>query len=465
MTSFARAPLPSPRRQIVLVGAPGSGRRTLAAALAAELGLPLLIADAGRLMGADADAAREVPVQVARSARLHGAAVYWHDADQVPAASWRDGAAGAGLTVFGAGAAGYAAPPGDDRSSQRTVRLPTLPRAARAALWARLSDAPAPPPVLDWPLRPADIARAAAAAPAGADAVIDACRPHLPVDSSALASRLARPYGWDDLVVTASVRGHLEEIEAQARLRWPVLEDWGFSRLCPMGRGISALFAGPSGTGKTMAAQVLARSLGMEIYRVDLAGVVSKYIGETEKNLRQVFDACERANVLLFFDEADALFGKRTQVKDAHDRFANIEIDYLLQRMEQFDGDRRPGHQPQERHRFRLPAPPAVRRRFPPPARGGAPPLVAARAAAHRAERRRTAGRDRLGHARAAAGDDRSRDQGRRARRRLPRPQRRDADPDVPPGPRRPAPVGQARLAGAPRRPRRVTAWTSMSIV
>jgi SpoVK/Ycf46/Vps4 family AAA+-type ATPase len=98
------------------------------------------------------------------------------------------------------------------------------------------------------------------------------------------------------------------------------------------------LFAGPSGTGKTMSAQVLARSLGMELYRVDLAGIMSKYIGETEKNLRQVFDACERANVLLFFDEADALFGQRMQVKDAHDRFANIEIDYLLQRMEQFDG-------------------------------------------------------------------------------------------------------------------------------
>jgi SpoVK/Ycf46/Vps4 family AAA+-type ATPase len=128
------------------------------------------------------------------------------------------------------------------------------------------------------------------------------------------------------------------ELEEQAQWRWQVYEEWGFGRLCPMGQGISALFAGPSGTGKTMAAQVLARSLGMELYRVDLAGVINKYIGETEKRLKQVFDACERANVLLFFDEADALFGQRTQVKDAHDRFANIEIDYLLQRMEQFDG-------------------------------------------------------------------------------------------------------------------------------
>jgi SpoVK/Ycf46/Vps4 family AAA+-type ATPase len=98
------------------------------------------------------------------------------------------------------------------------------------------------------------------------------------------------------------------------------------------------MFAGPSGTGKTMAAQVIARSLRMKLYRVDLAGVINKYIGETEKRLKQVFDACERANVMLFFDEADALFGQRTQVKDAHDRFANIEIDYLLQRMEQFEG-------------------------------------------------------------------------------------------------------------------------------
>jgi AAA+ superfamily predicted ATPase len=339
MTSFARAPLPSARREIALVGPPGSGRRTLAATLAAGLGVPLLIADAARLMGPDieAAAAREAAILVARSARLGGAAIYWHDADRAPAAAWRDARLHAGLALFGAGAAGFA-PPGDDRGSRRTVRLPPLTRAARADLWAQLSAAPAPPPVLDWALLPADLARAAMAAPAGAEAVIDACRATLPVDSASLASRLPRPYSWDDLVVTPALRRHLAEIEDQARLRSPVLEEWGFGRLCPMGRGLSVLFAGPSGTGKTMSAQILARALGMEIYRIDLAGVVSKYIGETEKNLRQVFDACERANVLLFFDEADALFGKRTQVKDAHDRFANIEIDYLLQRMEQFDG-------------------------------------------------------------------------------------------------------------------------------
>ena len=122
------------------------------------------------------------------------------------------------------------------------------------------------------------------------------------------------------------------------RLRWTVYEEWGFGRLAHLGHGMSALFGGPSGTGKTMAAQVIARSLGLELYRVDLAGVVNKYVGETEKRLREVFDACEHAGALLFFDEADALFGGRMQVKDAHDRFANIEIDYLLQRIERFDG-------------------------------------------------------------------------------------------------------------------------------
>jgi SpoVK/Ycf46/Vps4 family AAA+-type ATPase len=168
--------------------------------------------------------------------------------------------------------------------------------------------------------------------------VIDACRHALHQGPGELLTPLPCPFTWDDIVLAPAVRQHLTELEDQARLRWIIYEEWGFERLFALGQGVTALFAGPSGTGKTMAAQVLARSLGMDLYRVDLAGVMSKYIGETEKRLKLIFDTCERANVLLFFDEADALFGQRTQVKDAHDRFANIEIDYLLQRMEQFDG-------------------------------------------------------------------------------------------------------------------------------
>jgi SpoVK/Ycf46/Vps4 family AAA+-type ATPase len=122
------------------------------------------------------------------------------------------------------------------------------------------------------------------------------------------------------------------------RLRGPVLEDWGFDRLNHLGSGLVALFAGPSGVGKTMAAQVLARDLGLRLFRVDLAGVVDKYIGETEKRLRSAFAFAERPGVLLLFDEADALFGTRTQARDSHDRYANLEINYLLQRIETFEG-------------------------------------------------------------------------------------------------------------------------------
>ena len=122
------------------------------------------------------------------------------------------------------------------------------------------------------------------------------------------------------------------------RRRATVYEDWGFAAQSARGLGISALFSGPSGTGKTMAAEVLARELRLDLYRVDLSATVSKYIGETEKNLRRIFDAAEEGGVILLFDEADALFGKRSEVKDSHDRYANIEVGYLLQRMEAYRG-------------------------------------------------------------------------------------------------------------------------------
>jgi SpoVK/Ycf46/Vps4 family AAA+-type ATPase len=133
----------------------------------------------------------------------------------------------------------------------------------------------------------------------------------------------------------------LREIAAHVRQRATVYETWGFaakSCLRANGLGISALFAGASGTGKTLAAEVLAHELRLDLYRIDLSSVVSKYIGETEKNLRRVFDAAEEGGAILLFDEADALFGKRSEVKDSHDRYANIEVSYLLQRMEAYRG-------------------------------------------------------------------------------------------------------------------------------
>ena len=130
----------------------------------------------------------------------------------------------------------------------------------------------------------------------------------------------------------------LHEIVATVRQRPLVLDEWGVGRKLASSAGVTMLFAGPPGTGKTMAAEVIAGELGLDLYKIDLSTVVSKYIGETEKNLERIFDEAESSNAILFFDEADAIFGKRSEVKDAHDRYANIEISYLLQRMEAYDG-------------------------------------------------------------------------------------------------------------------------------
>jgi hypothetical protein len=150
-----------------------------------------------------------------------------------------------------------------------------------------------------------------------------------PIDSTAT---------WEDLVLPDAQRLILRDIVAHVRQRAKVYSEWGFAGKSGRGLGISALFAGPSGTGKTMAAEVMAKELRLDLYRIDLSTVVSKYIGETEKNLRRIFDAAESGGAVLLFDEADALFGKRTQVKDSHDRHANVEVSYLLQRMEAYQG-------------------------------------------------------------------------------------------------------------------------------
>jgi hypothetical protein len=153
-----------------------------------------------------------------------------------------------------------------------------------------------------------------------------------------LAQRLVPSAGWEDLVLPELQMRTLRQLASQVRHRMKVYETWGFSSKGRRGLGVSALFAGESGVGKTLAAEVLARDLELDLYRVDVAAVVSKYIGETSKNVKQVFDAAEEGGVLLLFDEADALFGKRSEVKDSHDRYANIDVSYLLQRMEAYQG-------------------------------------------------------------------------------------------------------------------------------
>jgi hypothetical protein len=319
--------------EVEITGPAGAGRAVLAAQAAAAAGLPLFTLDAG-IPDADLLAAA---AGLARSARLGGAAVIWQDADRLDPSVLAAVSGLAPVAFLTTGTRQLART--DGRTVRWTVTMPPLDRASRLRLWtAAGGPGAAPEPVAEWPLRPAEIAAMTRAAPAGRAAARQVARSLLLPLGQEQITALPLPYEWPDLVVPAQVGEHLSEIAEQARARGQVLDDWGLRRLTPMGGGLTALFAGPSGTGKTMAAQVLARSLGLELLSVDLAGVVSKYIGETEKQLRTLFDACERAPAVLFFDEADALFGRRTQVSDAHDRFANIEIDYLLQRMERFSG-------------------------------------------------------------------------------------------------------------------------------
>ena len=166
----------------------------------------------------------------------------------------------------------------------------------------------------------------------------DACRAQARPRMEDLAQRIEPSASWEDLVLPEMQSQTLKAVIAHVRQRVKVYEGWGFAKKGGRGLGISALFAGPSGTGKTTAAEVIAQELNLDLYRIDLSSVVSKYIGETEKNLRRVFDAAETGGAILLFDEADALFGKRSDVKDSHDRHANIEVSYLLQRMEAYRG-------------------------------------------------------------------------------------------------------------------------------
>ncbi len=165
-----------------------------------------------------------------------------------------------------------------------------------------------------------------------------AARAHSNPRLATLAHKIEPRYGWDDIILPTDQRTILNEIVAAVRGRSRVLEQWGVGKKLVSSAAITVLFAGDPGTGKTMAAEVIAKELNLDMYRIDLSTLISKYIGETEKNLEKIFSEAESSNAILFFDEADAIFGKRSEVKDAHDRYANIEVSYLLQRMEAYDG-------------------------------------------------------------------------------------------------------------------------------
>jgi hypothetical protein len=230
---------------------------------------------------------------------------------------------------------------------------PHLTEAERARLWRVVLDGDAEQAVdpgaatAAFRMSPDQIVRAAASArlralyagrAVGADELQAGARSQNSAGLQRLARRIEPWAGWDQLVLPSETLQLLKELTDRVRYRERVLDQWGFRRGGGRAEGVTALFAGPSGTGKTLAAEVIAHDLGLDLYAVDLATVVDKYIGETEKNLDRIFNEAERVNSVLFFDEADALFGKRSEVKDARDRYANVEVAYLLQRMERFDG-------------------------------------------------------------------------------------------------------------------------------
>jgi len=170
------------------------------------------------------------------------------------------------------------------------------------------------------------------------DDLLASCRAQSQPKLASLARKIEPHLKWNDIILPEEQMQQLDELINQVKQKQRVMGEWGFAEKLALGRGLTALFAGPSGTGKTMAAEIVANELGIDLFKIDLSAVVSKYIGETEKNLNRIFTEAEHSNAILFFDEADALLGKRSEVKDAHDRYSNIEIAYLLQKMEEYEG-------------------------------------------------------------------------------------------------------------------------------
>ncbi|NVB81741.1 MAG: AAA family ATPase [Kofleriaceae bacterium] len=350
------------RTPLWLVGAPGSGRRTLLAAVAAELGKRLICVAQASLAGMTP---RAIVATLWRELLLRDGIVCVHDAEAVveagsPEESMRSAAidqrfVGLVDTLVAAGLpvvfSSTQAPPvhAFDHPLQ-VVQLEPVRREDAVALWRR--GLPEVPEVGDLATRfrlpPGRIVRAIAAARTQASAqelrtlraddVIRAISLGVAQQVSVLGSRVFDTQTWDDIVLPADTKESVREMVARVRHRHRVLDDWGFRGRLSKGLGVTALFHGPPGTGKTMVASLIARELGQELYQVDLSRMVSKWIGETEKNLAKVFDAAEGANVMLLFDEADSLFGKRTEVSSSNDRHANAEVNFLLQRVERFEG-------------------------------------------------------------------------------------------------------------------------------
>lgn len=341
---------------IIVVGSPGLGRRTLLASVAAELGLKVLCIDCGTL-SRDATVFSAQVHAFAREARLLDLVPILANLDALIGESQDDSR----LEVLGRELVALLStnvlvtcgvqqrPP--TRWGRPTIVIELEPPTSeqRAGVWRTVlgedNDDQARALARMYPLAPALIHQAALAARARAGLepvqmtdLAAGIRAVLDDKLGQLARRVTVRQSWDDLVLPDDQMESIVELVARVRESTRVYEDWGFGAKVGKGLGVSALFSGPPGTGKTMVAALIAKDLGLELYQVDLAKVVSKWIGESERNLGKLFDAAEAGHAILLFDEADALFGKRTEVKSSNDRYANLETNYLLQRLESFAG-------------------------------------------------------------------------------------------------------------------------------
>ncbi len=343
----------------------GSGKRLLAQAICDELKLPLLLAEADKMV------AGQVPLEEAlcllgREASLQSAALCIQDFDSLLAddkhaflvKSLLEVTKTFSLTLFLLGRRIWKPLGLLNDLAFIACEIPIPDDGVRKSIWKGhlngrsplASDADAGALASKFRFTPGQIQDALAAAgnlarwrspelvALTAEDVHAACRAQSDPKLNTLARKVRPIHSWKDIVLPTDALAQLAEMCQRVAQSYRVLGEWGFATKLSTGRGVNALFSGPSGTGKTMAAGILATELGLELYKIDLSQVVSKYIGETEKNLDSIFTGAENSNIILFFDEADALFGKRSEVRDSHDRYANIEISYLLQKMEDYEG-------------------------------------------------------------------------------------------------------------------------------
>ncbi|MBA3465118.1 MAG: ATP-binding protein [Deltaproteobacteria bacterium] len=336
---------------LLLRGPDGSGRRSIVGTIARELGARLLVVSSPSLPG---DRISVALMAIQREAILARAVIVFAAVDEMlrdDEAHQRDRA----LAI----ASAFASYPGPVAMTATTggpvtglfgargvtvIELAIPPEQTRVALWSRHLDAAmAPDAARRYRLTGGQIERAAESARSRGDQmdltmIHEGVRTILDGELSTLGVRLAWTQRWDELVLPDDSREELTELVDRVKYRRQVIDDWGFGGKVAKGLGVAALFHGPPGTGKTMAAGLIANELGLDLYQIDVSRLVSKYIGETEKNLARVFDAAEAGHAVLLFDEADSLFAKRTEVKSSVDRYANLEVNYLLQRMESFNG-------------------------------------------------------------------------------------------------------------------------------